>query len=167
MKHIQVVVCLMPADELCASTSAVAVVKINWCHNNDIIMGMMGSQITGVSIVYSTIGSGADRRKHQSSPWLAFVRGIHQWLVNSPHKGPVTQKMFPFGEVSWQDICSIVFAVAYACYNHSFGWGDIPLPISLLICWNICNHNCSMHSNVYPTYNEATESFGPVAHTYE
>ena len=24
-----------------------------------------------------------------------FVRGIHQWMVDSPHKGPVTQKVFP------------------------------------------------------------------------
>ena len=25
--------------------------------------------------------------------------GIHRWLVNSPHKGPVTRKMFPFDDV--------------------------------------------------------------------
>ena len=31
-------------------------------------------------------------RKHQSSASLAFVRGIHRWPVNSPHKGPVTRK---------------------------------------------------------------------------
>ena len=29
----------------------------------------------------------------------AFARGIHRWPVNSPHKGPVTQKMFPFDDV--------------------------------------------------------------------
>ena len=38
----------------------------------------------------------ADQRKYQSSALLAFVRGIHRWPVNSPHKGPVTRKMFPF-----------------------------------------------------------------------
>ena len=42
---------------------------------------------------------GADQRKHQSSASLAFVRGIHRWPVNSPHKGPVTRKMFPFDDV--------------------------------------------------------------------
>ena len=42
---------------------------------------------------------GADQKKHQSSASLAFVRGIHRWPVNSPHKGPVTRKMFPFGDV--------------------------------------------------------------------
>ena len=47
----------------------------------------------------STVYSGIDERKHQSSASLAFVREIHQWPVNSPHKGPVTQKMFPFDDV--------------------------------------------------------------------
>ena len=28
-----------------------------------------------------------------------FVRRIHRWPVNSPHKGPVTRKMFPFDDV--------------------------------------------------------------------
>ena len=35
-----------------------------------------------------------DQRKHQSSASLAFVRGIHRWPVNSPHKWPEKRKMF-------------------------------------------------------------------------
>ena len=62
-------------------------------------MGMMASQITTVLIVYSTVCPGPDQRKHQSSASLAFVRGIQRWPVNSQHKGPVTQKMFPFDDV--------------------------------------------------------------------
>ena len=27
------------------------------------------------------------------------MRGIHRWPVNSPHKGPVTRKIFPFDDV--------------------------------------------------------------------
>ena len=42
-------------------------------HYNDVIMRMMASQITGFSIVCSTIYSGTDQRKHQSSALLAFV----------------------------------------------------------------------------------------------
>ena len=49
-------------------------------------MGTMTSQITSLTFVYSTVYSGTDQRKHQSSPSLAFVRGIHRWPVNSPHK---------------------------------------------------------------------------------
>ena len=59
----------------------------------------MASLITNFTIVYSTVYSGADQRKHQSSASLAFVREIHRWLVNSPHKGPVTRKMFAFDDV--------------------------------------------------------------------
>ena len=62
-------------------------------------MGATASQITGVTIVYSTVYLDADQRKHQSSASLAFVRRIHRGSVNSPHKWPVTRKMFPFDEV--------------------------------------------------------------------
>ena len=68
-------------------------------HYGDVIMGTMASQITALTIVYSTVYSGADQRKHQSSASLVFVRGIHRWPVNSPHKGPVTRKIFPFDDV--------------------------------------------------------------------
>ena len=61
-------------------------------------MGGMASQITRPAIVYPTVYSGADQRKHQSSASLAFV-GIHRWPVNSPHKWSVTRKMFPFDDV--------------------------------------------------------------------
>ena len=73
--------------------------KIWNSHQNDVIMSAMASQITNLTIVCSTVYSGADQRKHQSSASLAFVRGIHRWPVNSPHKRPVTRKMFPFDDV--------------------------------------------------------------------
>ena len=68
-------------------------------HYSDLIMRAMASQITGVSIVYSIVCSGADRRKNQSSASLAFLRGNHRRPVNSPHKGPVTRKTFLFDDV--------------------------------------------------------------------
>ena len=60
---------------------------------------LAGVSITSLKIVYSTVYSRADQRKHQISASLAFVRGIHRWPVNSPHKWPVTWKMFPFDDV--------------------------------------------------------------------
>ena len=83
---------------------------LDWCHfigpihgksslYGDVIMSVIASQITSLTIVYSTVYLGADQRKNQSSASLAFVRGIHRRLVNSPHKGPVTRKMFPFDDV--------------------------------------------------------------------
>ena len=68
-------------------------------HYGDVIMSTMTSHITSVSIVYSAVCSDPDQRKHQSSASLAFARGIHRWPVNSPHKGPVTRKMFPLDDV--------------------------------------------------------------------
>ena len=67
-------------------------------HYNDVIMSLIASQISSLTIVYSTFYSGADQRKHQSAS-LASVRGIQRGPVNSPHKGPVTRKIFPFDDV--------------------------------------------------------------------
>ena len=75
----------------------------NWrqttSHYGDVIMGAISSQIISLTIVYSTVYLDADKRKHQSCSSLAFVRGIHRRPVNSPHKWPVTRKMFPFDDV--------------------------------------------------------------------
>ena len=88
-------------------------------HYNDVVMSAMASQIFSftaiystiysikdlvkkhqlLTIVYSIVYSGVDQRKHQSSASLAFARGIHRRPVNSPHKGPVTRKLFPFDDV--------------------------------------------------------------------
>ena len=66
-------------------------VSISWRHH-DLIK------------LYSTVYSGADHRKHQSSASLAFVVGIQRWPVNSPHKWPVTRKMFLLWIMSWKTI---------------------------------------------------------------
>ena len=71
-------------------------------------MSMMASQISGVLIVCSTVCSGADQRKHQISTSLAFLSGIQQWLVDSPHKGPLAWKMFPFDDVIWDVFCGLI-----------------------------------------------------------
>ena len=68
-------------------------------HYSNVIMGAMASQITSLTIVFLTVYSDADQRKHQSSASLAFVQGIDRVSVNSPHKWPVTRKMFPLDDV--------------------------------------------------------------------
>ena len=62
-------------------------------------MGTIASQITSLTIVYSTVYSDEDQRKHQSSTSMAFVWGIYRVPVNSPYKWPVTRKMFSFDDV--------------------------------------------------------------------
>ena len=68
-------------------------------HYHDVIMDAIASHITSLTIAYSIVYSDVDQRKHRSSASLAFVRGIHRGPVNSPHKWPVTRKMFPFDDV--------------------------------------------------------------------
>ena len=80
-------------------------------------MGTTVSQITSLTIVYSTVYSGADQRKHQSFASLAFVQGIHRSPVNSPHKGPVTRKMFPFDDVIMNIIVYWTLSYSGQLYN--------------------------------------------------
>ena len=85
----------------------------NKLHYSNVIMSAMAFQITGVWIVCSTVCSGADQRKHQSYVSLAFVMGIHRWRVGSPHKGPVTRKMFPFDDTIMMIINGICCVIDY------------------------------------------------------
>ena len=94
-------------------------------HYSDAMMSAMASQIAGVSIVCSTVCSGADhQRRHQSSASLAFVRGIHRWPVDSPQKALVTRKMFPSDDVimAW---CMFCCQAKSSVGILTFGWTTI------------------------------------------
>ena len=97
---------------VCPSTSEVTLIdmgKIEWykttmkpntawimgiIHYSDIIMSAMAYKITSLAVVYSTVYSDADQRKHQSSASLAFVWGIHRdrWIPRT--KGQWRGKCF-------------------------------------------------------------------------
>ena len=81
-------------------------------------MGAMTSQITSLTILYSTVYSGTDQGKHQSSASLAFERAIHRSPLISPHKWPVTRKMFPFDEVTILRRQSQCGAIMHVCLNE-------------------------------------------------
>ena len=49
----------------------------------------MASQITGLTIVYSNVYSGADQENINDPRHWPFVWGIHRWLMNSP-TGPAS-----------------------------------------------------------------------------
>ena len=71
-------------------------------HCSDVIMGTVATQITSqpASRLFSQPFIQAQIKENTKVPrnW-PFVRGIHRWPVNSPHKGPVTRKLFPFDDV--------------------------------------------------------------------
>ena len=93
-------------------------------------MSAKASHITGVSIVWSTVCSDSDKKKHQSSASLAFVRKIHRWPVNSPHKGPVTRKMIPSDDV-------IIRESRECVYQIQIGW-TLPTVVQLMYWqWNL------------------------------
>ena len=94
-------------------------------HYTDVTMSPMASQITNLGIVYSTVYSDADERKHQSSASLAFVRRIHRGQVNSPHKRPVTRKMFPIDDVIMECINHLGDVSGYIRIHELNVWGQL------------------------------------------
>ena len=88
-------------------------------------MSAVASQISSVSIVCSTVGSGADQRKHQSSASLTFVRGIQRW--------PVTKTSNEENVSIWwchHDYCAV------RCYSSSPVLTQILL-LSHVIGWEV------------------------------
>ena len=109
--------------KVCQTTSLCRCWLVIPIHYSDIIMGANASQITNHTIVYSTVYSDANQRKRQSSASLAFARGIHRWPVNSPHKGPVTRKMFPFYDVNmWMIVTGNYHDKRYTIKNFDPAW---------------------------------------------
>ena len=91
--------------------------KLPEFHYDDVIMGVMASQITS----------------------LAFVRGIHWGLVNSPHKWPVTRKMSPFDDV-------IMFRKMCITSKQEVWWYCIWKPI-----WNPFSNQILTESIICPS----------------
>ena len=128
---------------------------------SDVIMSATASQITGLSMVSSTVCWGADQRKHQSSASLAFVRGIHRSPVNSSHKGPVTRKMFPFDDVIMHR-CVIKHCTKITLFPSSSPLQPIHLSVCIVSQWGCHLVYCSIKkhlidlsahwSNIYASY---------------
>ena len=106
---------------------------LQWRH-----MGVMASSITSLTSVYSTVYSGADQRKYQRSTSLALVREIHRWPANSPHKGPVTRKMFPFDDVimspHWPSQCAVIRLYPCIVLNVNQFWAQNWNPVCQITC---------------------------------
>ena len=72
-------------------------------HYSDVIMSAMASQINDVSIILTRL---CRRRSKKISKLrvTGLCEGIHRSPVNSPHKGSVTRKIFPFDDVIMTEI---------------------------------------------------------------
>ena len=82
-------------------------ISLQWRHN-----GAIASQITSFTIVYLTVYSDADQRKHQSAASLAFVWGIHRGTGEFPAQMASNAEMFSFDDVSWS-------SASYRHQSHS------------------------------------------------
>ena len=132
--------CSDPAYVLCYRVTPLYLIFFYvWCnvmshpcptHYDDVIMTTIASQITSLTVVYSIVYSDADQIKHQSSASLAFVWGIHRRPVTSPHKWPVTRKMFSF-----DDVIMLTFV------NPKYLWSQ-GVTNCMILCG--CNYPCPM-----------------------
>ena len=137
-------------------------------HYSDVTLSSMASQITGYSIVYSNVCSGTDQRKHQSYASLAFVRGIQRWPVNSPYKGSVTRKMFPFDNVIIQYCSESVVIYIRVCDHKKHPYLTLKGKLwgvyfrencsryngTALYLGRVCVHIISAFSSGFPVHNE-------------
>ena len=136
-------------------------------------MSAMASQITSLTVVYSTVYSGSDQRKHQSSVSLAFVRRIHRWPVNSPQKWPVTRKMFPFDDVIMRNRMQLLASDNMITLWHgntfritegnpgSHHRGSVMRSFNVfsVVSWEICWRNCQVVGDLrYPIRKWTKES---------
>ena len=97
------------------------------CHYDDVIMGAIASLITILTIVYSTVYSDADKKTSKLRVTGLGV-GNHRGSVNSPHKWPVTRKMFPFDDVimcqqkpNQKSKSTYPYTILYQTRNHIRG----------------------------------------------
>ena len=109
-------------------------------HYSYVIMSDMAPQITSLSTVYSTVCSGAHQRKHQSSVLSAFGKGILRWPVNSPHKGPVTQKIFSFDDAIMKERISLHHIPPKKVMEYLESTMET-LVFGILMCWKWLGSN--------------------------
>ena len=122
---------------------------------SDVIMGAIASQITGVSIVCSTLCSGADQRKYQSFASLTFLGGIHRWPVDSPHKGPVMRIFFPFNDAIMTYLAGSISWTFLQKQTSHYGILRHHATTSLVMGWSGCYGNifrCIIFSSVLQNY---------------
>ena len=94
---------MFPFDDviMCAFSSSRSFSDQSPTQDDDVIMTTMAAQITSLTVVYSTVYSDANQRKHQSSASLAFVWGIQRdrWIPRT--KGQLRGKCFHLMTSSW------------------------------------------------------------------
>ena len=130
-----------PFKFLSWNTNNFPMMKLN--HYTDVIMTIMASQITSLTVVYSTVYSDADQRKHQSSASLAFMWGIHQdrWILRT--KASYAENV----SIWWRHhvVCQHKFQNKLQKYKYAYTESIIHLP-RYRVCFAHLSHvKCDKH----------------------
>ena len=81
-------------------------------------MGAMASQITSLTIVYSSVYSRRRSKKTSKLRVTGLCERNSPVTGDFPHKGPVTEKMFPFDDV--------IMVLGKRCQYHDVGDALVP-----------------------------------------
>ena len=66
---------------------------------------------------------------------MAFVRGIHRWTVNSPHKGPVTRTFFHWmTSLCWGHKSAHLVQLIYFCVLWNVKWFSL-MAVDHFLVW--------------------------------
>ena len=115
-------------------------------------VGVIISKFTDILNICSTVWPGCHQKIHQL-PLFALVRRIHQWLMDSPHKGPELGKAFHIIVSSWDECHCSCLILDRDKRPHIF------VPCCILAC-----SECHMPGKFYICTNDWT-FYNQVLHT--
>ena len=121
-------------------------------------MDAMASQITSLTIVYSTVYSGADRRKYKSSASMAFVRGIHRWPASNTETVSIWWRHHGKRWTQVDIIICVLFQL-WSSHNYSLTLNLDRLGAGLLVknrllSWLVMNGFLASPSHLQPWYSQ-------------
>ena len=92
----------------------------NW-HYNDVKLTSRSLKSRTIRLFFLT----AYANPYQSPHYWPFVRGVHWWPMNSPHKGPVTRKKLACDDVI-MNFDYVVYRIGTINPNDRWHLVDIP-----------------------------------------
>ena len=93
---------MTPTDYACIKS---AILGFLWY--SDVRWAPLYSKPLASQLFVQQLGHETNKGNIKVQHYWPFVRGIHQWLVDSPHKGPVTWKAFPCHDIMMGRITAI------------------------------------------------------------
>ena len=116
-------------------------------HYSDIIMSAMASQIQFQHCSLNHLFRHRSNKTSQSSVSLAFVREIHRWPMNSPHKLPVTRKMFKFDDVIMNHVWLAQLIAGAVTYFQHIKWETNEMTVTANVLFKLLHNQRKRYVN--------------------